>query len=218
MAMPSSHCVTPLVTSPETISSSSQCSHRQGQRQSWAHIFVSPRSSSFNDMFRVGPAPAVFFVSTSLGLHIKQHPQLCSTRIRGRLYGPEFLQMSVRDDIRCVCPPRHDVHITDNTPGYTNGFSATSAHLASSSPSEASWAAWSSSCLAIARLPSSGLNPQTTCGIRVRCTCRHSFPTPHSRGTLSSPTIRVTCSRVGSDTTHRPCRIPMLMDNAKTVS
>ena len=82
-----------------------------------------------------------FFVSTSLGRHIKQHPQSCSTRTCGHLYGPEFPQKSVHNDIRCVCPPCPDVHITDNMPGYTSTFSSTWAHPASSSPSEASCAA-----------------------------------------------------------------------------
>ena len=112
-----------------------------------------------------------------------------------------------------ICPPRRDVHITDNMPGCTNTFSTTSVHPASSSPSQASWAAWPSSGLAIARPPSSGPHLQTTRGIRVRCTCRHSFPIPYpySRGTLSSPTTRVTRSRAGSDTIPRSCRIPMPM-------
>ena len=55
--------------------------------------------------------------------------------------------------------------------------------------------------------------PPSTRGIWVRCISRYSFPTPYpySHGTPYSPTTGVTRSRAGSDTIHRPCRIPMLM-------
>ena len=99
-----------------------------------------------------------FLVATSPGCRTKRHPQSCSTQVRGRLHGPEFPQMSVRNDVPCICPLRRDVHIIDNIPGYTDTFSTTSAY-ATSSPLETSLAARPSASLAIARLPSSGTNP-----------------------------------------------------------
>ena len=121
-------------------------------------LLAPPRS---NDMFQVGPAhhglrkgvrlQSIFFVSASPGRRTKLHPRLCSAQTRGRLYGPEFPQMSIRNDVRCLRPIRRDVHITDNMPGCTDTFSTTLAYPASSPPSEASRAAWPSSGLAMAR-------------------------------------------------------------------
>ena len=95
--------------------------------------------------------PVVFFVPTSPGRRTKRHPQSCSTQTRGRLYGLEFPQTPICNEVRCVCTLRRDAHITDNVPGSTNTFPTTLAYSAPLSPTEASWAAWPSSGLATAR-------------------------------------------------------------------
>ena len=164
---------------------------------------VSPRSSSFKRHVPGWARSSWATEGHNSGLFLCQRPRVA---VRNGIPNRAQPRHGV------VCPPRRDVHIIDNMPGCTDTVLTTSVHPPSSSPLEASWAAWASSGLAIARLSSSGPNLQTTRGIRVRCTCGYSFPTPHpySRRTLSSPTTRVTRSRAGADTIHRLCRIPML--------